>query len=147
MACYGILSWFSSWSYWRLRSQRKYFLSNHLFLFLWNLVHKKPLAEGEIATIVCDTLSALDYLHSMHRIHRDIKAGNILLTEDAIVKLGLLNKWKEKLNINIIIFFFILADFGSASFSSPANSFVGTPYVYKKFYLLNILFYFKIVIG
>ena len=52
------------------------------------LVHKKPLAEGEIATIVCDTLSALDYLHSMHRIHRDIKAGNILLTEDAIVKLG-----------------------------------------------------------
>jgi thousand and one amino acid protein kinase len=52
------------------------------------LVHKKPLAEDEIATIVYDTLSALDYLHSMHRIHRDIKAGNILLTEDAIVKLG-----------------------------------------------------------
>ncbi|CAF3473735.1 unnamed protein product [Rotaria socialis] len=70
-------------------------------------VHKKPLTEGEIATIVCDTLCALDYLHSMHRIHRDIKAGNILLTEDAIVK---------------------LADFGSASFTSPANSFVGTPY-------------------
>ncbi len=59
-----------------------------IFVFLLNLVHKKPLAEGEIATIVCDTLSALDYLHSMHRIHRDIKAGNILLTEDAIVKLG-----------------------------------------------------------
>ena len=31
----------------------------------------------------------------MHRIHRDIKAGNILLTEDAIVKLG--NRRKKKL--------------------------------------------------
>jgi len=57
-------------------------------IFSGILVHKKPLAEDEIATIVCDTLNALDYLHSMHRIHRDIKAGNILLTEDAIVKLG-----------------------------------------------------------
>ncbi|CAF0974201.1 unnamed protein product, partial [Didymodactylos carnosus] len=77
-------------------------------------VHKKPLEEGEIATIVCDTLSALNYLHSMQRIHRDIKAGNILLTEDAIVKLGLC--------------FEKYSDFGSASFISPANSFVGTPY-------------------
>ncbi len=61
---------------------------NLLTLFSLILVHKKSLEEGEIATIVCDTLNALDYLHSMHRIHRDIKAGNILLTEDAIVKLG-----------------------------------------------------------
>ncbi|CAJ0932715.1 unnamed protein product [Ranitomeya imitator] len=38
---------------------------------------------------------------------RDIKAGNILLTEPGQVK---------------------LADFGSASIASPANSFVGTPY-------------------
>lgn len=38
---------------------------------------------------------------------RDIKAGNILLTEPGLVK---------------------LADFGSASIASPANSFVGTPY-------------------
>lgn len=38
---------------------------------------------------------------------RDVKAGNILLTEPGQVKLG---------------------DFGSASIVSPANSFVGTPY-------------------
>jgi thousand and one amino acid protein kinase len=84
------------------------------------------LAEGEIATIVCDTLSALEYLHSMHRIHRDIKAGNILLTEDAIVKLGNATDYRSDL---IFHGFCFLADFGSASFSSPANSFVGTPYV------------------
>uniref|UniRef100_A0A672MRR2 Serine/threonine-protein kinase TAO3 n=1 Tax=Sinocyclocheilus grahami TaxID=75366 RepID=A0A672MRR2_SINGR len=40
-------------------------------------------------------------------LFRDVKAGNILLTEPGQVK---------------------LADFGSASIASPANSFVGTPY-------------------
>ena len=49
----------------------------------------------------------LQYLHSKGRIHRDIKAGNILLTARGLVK---------------------LADFGSASLRSPCNSFVGTPF-------------------
>ncbi|XP_038060744.1 serine/threonine-protein kinase TAO3-like isoform X2 [Patiria miniata] len=70
-------------------------------------VHKKPLQEDEIAAICEDALNGLVYLHSNQRIHRDIKAGNILLTDNGTVK---------------------LADFGSASFLSPANSFVGTPY-------------------
>ncbi|NWX68048.1 TAOK3 kinase, partial [Alca torda] len=70
-------------------------------------VHKKPLQEVEIAAITHGALQGLAYLHSHCKIHRDIKAGNILLTEPGQVK---------------------LADFGSASIVSPANSFVGTPY-------------------
>ncbi|CAG9857741.1 unnamed protein product [Phyllotreta striolata] len=70
-------------------------------------VHKRPLKEDEIAAICDGVLHGLSYLHELGRIHRDVKAGNILLTENGTVK---------------------LADFGSASIKCPANSFVGTPY-------------------
>lgn len=37
-----------------------------------------------------ETLLALDYLHTqVALIHRDIKAGNLLLTLDGCVKLGI----------------------------------------------------------
>uniref|UniRef100_A0A8C6WW73 non-specific serine/threonine protein kinase n=1 Tax=Neogobius melanostomus TaxID=47308 RepID=A0A8C6WW73_9GOBI len=65
-------------------------------------VHKKPLQEVEIAAIIHGALQGLVYLHSHNMIHRDVKAGNILLTEPGQVKLG---------------------DFGSASIVAPANSF------------------------
>lgn len=70
-------------------------------------VHKKTLREDEIASICDGTLRGLEYLHLRNCVHRDIKAGNILLTENGTIK---------------------LADFGSASIACPANSFVGTPY-------------------
>ncbi|XP_018024810.1 serine/threonine-protein kinase Tao isoform X4 [Hyalella azteca] len=70
-------------------------------------VHRQPLREEEISGICEGCLQGLAYLHSLSKIHRDIKAGNVLLTENGTVK---------------------LADFGSASINSPANSFVGTPY-------------------
>uniref|UniRef100_A0A8C4M7C0 Serine/threonine-protein kinase TAO2 n=1 Tax=Equus asinus asinus TaxID=83772 RepID=A0A8C4M7C0_EQUAS len=70
-------------------------------------VHKKPLQEVEIAAVTHGALQGLAYLHSHNMIHRDVKAGNILLSEPGLVKLG---------------------DFGSASIMAPANSFVGTPY-------------------
>uniref|UniRef100_A0A8C4IP63 non-specific serine/threonine protein kinase n=1 Tax=Dicentrarchus labrax TaxID=13489 RepID=A0A8C4IP63_DICLA len=76
-------------------------------MYLFPPVHKKPLQEVEIAAITHGALQGLAYLHSHNMIHRDVKAGNILLTEPGQVK---------------------LADFGSASIASPANSFVGTPY-------------------
>ncbi|CAN7987596.1 unnamed protein product, partial [Ixodes pacificus] len=50
-------------------------------------VHKKPLREDEISAICKDGLQGLEYLHSLGRIHRDVKAGNILLTENGTVKL------------------------------------------------------------
>ena len=52
-------------------------------------VHKKPLKEPEIAQICHDALQGLVYLHQHDKIHRDVKAGNILLTENGTVKLGL----------------------------------------------------------
>ena len=49
---------------------------------------EKPLTEPQIRCITRDTLRALDFLHQHKVIHRDLKAGNVLLTMDGQVKLG-----------------------------------------------------------
>lgn len=70
-----------------------------------------PLTEQQIAYMCRETLYGLCYLHSMGKMHRDIKGANILLTENGDVK---------------------LADFGvSAQITATINkrkSFIGTPY-------------------
>ncbi|CAK5122027.1 unnamed protein product [Meloidogyne enterolobii] len=70
-------------------------------------VYKKPFLQVEIAAICQQTLQGIAYLHGIKRIHRDVKAGNILMTDCGQVK---------------------LADLGSASLTSPAQTFVGSPY-------------------
>ncbi|XP_042340475.1 STE20-like kinase b isoform X2 [Plectropomus leopardus] len=72
---------------------------------------ERPLTEPQIRVVCKQTLEALVYLHDNKIIHRDLKAGNILLTLDGDVK---------------------LADFGVSAKNTKTlqrrDSFIGTPY-------------------
>jgi len=69
------------------------------------------MTEPQVAYCCRETLRSLAYVHSLHRIHRDIKSDNILLSTDGKIK---------------------LADFGYAAQLTHGrvkrNTVVGTPY-------------------
>ena len=49
---------------------------------------EKPLNENQIRYVCHEMCKALTFIHRQHVIHRDLKAGNVLLTIDGDVKLG-----------------------------------------------------------
>ena len=52
---------------------------------------EKPLNEEQIRYICREMCVGLDFIHRHRVIHRDLKAGNVLLTMDGEVKLGTLS--------------------------------------------------------
>jgi serine/threonine-protein kinase 24/25/MST4 len=75
-----------------------------------DLLKSGVFSEMHICILINELLQGLDHLHSQGKLHRDIKAANILICDDGRVK---------------------LADFGvsgqlSATFSKK-NTFAGTP--------------------
>ncbi|KAJ3690331.1 hypothetical protein LUZ61_019495 [Rhynchospora tenuis] len=64
------------------------FMSEGSCLHLMKIAYPDGFEERVISSILKETLKALEYLHRHGHIHRDIKAGNILIDSPGIVKLG-----------------------------------------------------------
>ncbi|CAK0760674.1 hypothetical protein CVIRNUC_002790 [Coccomyxa viridis] len=92
------------------------YVSSGSVLNIMKYAHPDGLEEAVIATILKEVLKGLDYMHKNGNIHRDVKAGNILINTDGNV---------------------VLADFGVAAQMERGgswgnknvsrNTFVGTP--------------------
>ncbi|MED6175260.1 hypothetical protein PIB30_076780 [Stylosanthes scabra] len=89
------------------------FMDQGSCLHLMKVAYPDGFEEDAIGSVLKETLKALDYLHRHGHIHRDVKAGNILLDSNGDIK---------------------LADFGVSACMFDAgdrqrsrNTFVGTP--------------------
>jgi serine/threonine-protein kinase 24/25/MST4 len=76
-----------------------------------NIIKRRPLKEAEIAVIIREVVLGLKHLKDQNKMHRDVKAANVLLKSTGEVR---------------------LADFGASqtltSTMSKRNTFVGSPY-------------------
>ncbi|XP_058104898.1 serine/threonine-protein kinase BLUS1-like isoform X4 [Magnolia sinica] len=64
------------------------FMAEGSCLHLMKIAYPDGFEESVIGSILKETLKALEYLHRHGHIHRDVKAGNILLDSNGVVKLG-----------------------------------------------------------
>ncbi|CAN8325748.1 unnamed protein product [Cochlearia groenlandica] len=64
------------------------FMAQGSCLHLMKTAYSNGFEEAAICCVLKETLKALDYLHRQGHIHRDVKAGNILLDENGEIKLG-----------------------------------------------------------
>ncbi|KAG5004429.1 hypothetical protein JHK84_028693 [Glycine max] len=64
------------------------FMAQGSCLHLMKAAYPEGFEEAAIGSILKETLKALEYLHRHGHIHRDVKAGNILLDDNGLVKLA-----------------------------------------------------------
>jgi serine/threonine protein kinase len=64
------------------------FLSAGSGLDIMKTAFQRGMEEQVIATILKQVLQGLEYLHTNGLIHRDIKAGNLLVNNDGLVQLA-----------------------------------------------------------
>ncbi|CAN7128972.1 unnamed protein product, partial [Brassica rapa subsp. narinosa] len=89
------------------------YMSGGSCLHILKAAYPDGLEEVFIATILREALKGLDYLHQHGHIHRDVKAGNILLGARGAIKLG-------DFGVSACLF-------DSGDRQRTRNTFVGTP--------------------
>ncbi|KAJ4910129.1 Protein kinase superfamily protein [Raphanus sativus] len=89
------------------------FMAQGSCLHLMKAAYPDGFEESAICCMLKETLKALDYLHRQGHIHRDVKAGNILLDNTGEVKLG-------DFGVSACLF-------DSGDRQRARNTFVGTP--------------------